>query len=94
MHPSQEPANANRDKGAGVRLRFDGVAEPLVKGDGGLPGGVSCLTVQILGCGCGLIESPLEFATGVSCSPSEALPNLACDVASTAAGQIGRRPRP
>jgi hypothetical protein len=82
MHPSQEPANAYRDKGAGVRLRFDGVAEPLVKGDGGLPGGVSCLTVQILGCACGLIEFPLEFATGVSCSPSEALLNLARDVAS------------
>ncbi len=49
VHSSEQPSEAERDGYCRIRLIFDGVAQCLLKGTGGLGGAVDGLAIEVLG---------------------------------------------
>jgi hypothetical protein len=73
VHPSEQPAEANCNYGARVRLRLDGAAQPLLKRGCTVSGGagrvgsvISGLPVQVLRGAGGLIHEPFGLHFSVA----------------------------
>ena len=82
VHPTEQPADSQRDDGSCVGLSFNAVPQPGIECGRSLSGDISCLTVNIL-CGAGrLVQEAFGSYFGITGGATDLFLNLAAEVSS------------
>jgi hypothetical protein len=88
MESPEQPADAQRDKSGGIRLRLDGFAQQRIESLCRLPGFIGALAIQILSRPTSLIENALCLGLCVSGYTAEPLLHFSSEIASRALDPI------